>query len=326
MSPSVRSYPPGQGWREPPGAEGGKTPTAPVTINKVCVMGATGLLGRALCVALEQAGVTVQRYSRGARPGFAHWDPGSGQIEVEPMEGADAIVNLAGEDIAGRRWTPARKRVLRDSRIASTELLARTLADLPRPPHVLVNASAVGFYGHRGDDAVYEESPVGEGFLPELCQAWEAATLPAAQRGVRVVLVRLGIVLTTEGGALAKMLPLFRMGLGGRFGSGQQFMPWIALPDAVSVIRFLMAAPTISGPVNTVAPEATTNESFTESLSHVLHRPAWLTVPNFALRTALGDLSQVVLEGANVRPRVLEQAGFRFDYPRLEDALEALVH
>ena len=288
-------------------------------------MGATGLLGRALCASLERAGIEVQRYSRGTRPGFVHWDPESGELDAANFDGVDAVVNLAGEDIAERRWTPERKQVLRDSRVLSTQLLAARLAELETPPRVLVNASAVGFYGHRGEDAVYEESPPGTGFLPELCQAWEQATAPAAARGIRVVLARFGIVLTTEGGALAKMLPAFRMGLGGRFGSGQQFMPWIAMTDAVSVIRFLMSAQEISGPVNCVAPEATTNEQFVETLSFVVHRPAWFTVPNFALRTALGELSQILLEGANVRPRVLEQAGFRFDYPRLEDALEAII-
>ena len=288
-------------------------------------MGASGLLGRALCASLERAGVEVQRFSRGSRPGFVHWDPATGELDANCFNGVDAVVNLSGEDLAERRWTPARKRELRDSRVVSTQLLARRLSELEQPPRVLVNASAVGYYGHRGEEAVYEESPPGKGFLAELCQAWEQATAPAAARGTRVVMARFGIVLTTEGGALARMLPVFRLGLGGRFGSGQQFMPWISMTDAVSVVRFLMGAQTISGPVNCVAPEATTNEQFVETLSIVVRRPAWFTVPNFALRSALGELSQALLEGANVRPRVLEQAGFRFDYPRLEDALEAIV-
>jgi uncharacterized protein (TIGR01777 family) len=213
--------------------------------------------------------------------------------------------------------------VLRDSRVTSTQLLARKIAELPRPPKVLINASAVGFYGHRGPDAVFEQSPAGQGFLAELCQAWEAATHPAAQRGVRVAILRFGVVLSAEGGALERMLPVFRLGVGGRLGSGQQFMPWIALADAVSVIRFAISAADLAGPVNTVAPEATTNEEFTETLGRALHRPTLFSVPQFALKTVLGELSQVLLEGANVRPRVLEQAGFRFDYPRLEDALDA---
>ena len=322
-SPSDRVPPGIVSW--PPPSETGQKPAAPLTISKVSVMGATGLLGRALCAALERAGIAVLRYSRSARPGFARWDPAAGEIDAEPLRGVDAVVNVSGEDMADRRWTPARKQLLRDSRVGGTQLLARTLAELESPPQVLINISAVGFYGHRGEDAVYEESPAGRGFLPELCQAWEAATAPAAQRGIRVVVPRFGAVLTPEGGALAKLLPVFRLGLGGRLGSGQQFMPWISITDAVSVIRFLMGTPNISGPVNSVAPEATTNEDFTEVLSRVLRRPAWFAVPNFALKTALGELSQMLLEGANVRPRVLEQAGFRFDYPRLEDALEAIV-
>jgi uncharacterized protein len=323
--PSERSPLPDMRWREPSARDGQSGSPPPLTINKVCVMGATGLLGRALCASLEHAGVQVCRFSRGARPGFSRWDPQAGEIDVAALNGVDAVINLAGEDLAERRWTAARKQLLRDSRVGSTLLLSRKLAELSSPPLVLINASAVGFYGHRGEDAVSEESPAGRGFLAELCQAWEGATAPAAQRGVRVVLLRLGIVLTPEGGALAKMLPIFRLGLGGRFGSGQQFMPWISLTDAVSVIRFLMGAQTISGPVNTVAPEATTNEHFTEVLSAVLHRPALFSVPNFALKGALGELSQALLEGANVRPRVLEQAAFRFDYPRLEDALVSLI-
>jgi uncharacterized protein len=295
-----------------------------VVITKVCVMGATGFMGRALCAALERSGVTVHRYSRAARPGFSQWDPSSGQIDAEPMNGADAVINLAGEDLAASRWTPARKVALRESRVMSTQLVARAISELSQPPSVLVNASAVGFYGDRGADAVHEHSPAGHGFLAELCQAWEAATAPASQRGVRVVIPRFGVVLSADGGALARMLPLFRLGLGGRLGSGQQFMPWISLTDAVSVLRFLLAAPQVAGPVNTVAPEATTNQDFTETLGRALHRPARMAVPNFALRGMLGELSQVVLQGANVRPRVLEQVGFRFDYPRLEDALDAL--
>lgn len=288
-------------------------------------MGASGLLGRALCAALAQSGAVVHRYSRASRPGFAVWDPGSGRIDTEPLTAADAVINLAGEDLASGRWNAARKAALRESRVASTQLLARTIAEMPQPPRVLINASAVGYYGHRGPDAVFEQSPAGHGFLAELCQAWEAATQPAAQRGVRVVILRFGVVLSVEGGALARMLPIFRLGLGGRMGSGQQFMPWISLQDAVSVIRFAISANDLSGPVNSVAPEATTNEEFTETLGRTLHRPTLFTLPQFALKTALGELSQVLLEGANVRPRVLEQAGFRFDYPRLEDALEAVL-
>jgi uncharacterized protein (TIGR01777 family) len=294
-------------------------------LSKICVMGATGFLGRALCAALERSGATVHRYSRSARPGFASWDPASGEIESEPLEAADAVVNLSGEDIAGARWTAHRKKVLRDSRVGSTQLLVQTLGKLKQPPKVLINASAVGFYGHRGQDAVAENSPVGTGFLAELCQQWEQTAMQATAHGVRVVIPRLGIVLSKDGGALARMLPAFKLGVAGRLGSGQQFMSWISLLDAVSVIRFLMSATEINGVVNAVAPEPATNEEFTYLLGRIVRRPTLLPVPVFALKAALGEMSQVLLEGANVRPRVLEQAGFRFDYPRLEDALEALL-
>jgi uncharacterized protein (TIGR01777 family) len=287
-------------------------------------MGATGFLGRAFCASLEQSGVTVHRYSRSTRPGFVSWDPAVGKIDTDPLEGADAVVNLAGEDIAGARWTNARKQVLRDSRVQSTQLLATTLGKLKKPPAVLVNASAVGYYGHRGEDAVFEQSAPGQGFLAELCQAWEAAAMPAMQRGIRVVIPRFGIVLSSHGGALARMLPAFKLGVAGRLGSGKQFMSWIALSDAVSMLRFLLSAE-VFGPVNAVAPEAVSNEEFTETLGRIVRRPTLLPVPVFALKAALGELSQVLLEGANVRPRVLDEVGFRFDYPRLEDALEALV-
>lgn len=294
-------------------------------LSSVCVMGASGLLGRSLCVSLEKSGVTVHRYSRSSRPGFVSWDPNSGKIDLEPLEGADVVVNLAGEDIAGARWNAERKRALRESRIASTQLLVQALGMLKRPPSVLINASAVGYYGHRGQDAVSEISPAGTGFLAELCQAWEATALQATAYGVRVVLPRFGVVLSKDGGALARMLPAFKLGVAGKLGSGRQFMSWISLPDAVSVLRFLMSASDIQGPVNAVAPEPITNEEFTETLGRVVRRPTLLTVPNFALKAALGELSQALLEGANVRPRVLEQAGFRFDFPRLEDALEWLL-
>jgi uncharacterized protein (TIGR01777 family) len=306
-------------------SESPKNTMAAAAISSVCVMGATGLLGRALCASLEQSGVEVTRYSRGARPGFSHWDPERGEIDLGPLERADMVVNLAGENIADKRWTEARKKVLRDSRVQSTSLLARVLSELPDPPRALVNASAMGYYGDRGDEAVFEDSPPGTGFLAELCQAWEAATAPASRVGIRVVLPRMGLLLTPEGGVLQRLLPIFRMGAGGVLGSGEQFMPWIALPDAVSLFRFLMSAHDVRGPVNAVSPETTTNAHFTETLARAVHRPALLPVPGFALKLAFGELGQSLLTGANMRPRVIEQAGFRFDYPRLEDALEALL-
>jgi uncharacterized protein len=297
--------------------------------SRVCVMGASGLLGTALVASLHRAGVRVTAFSRkrgSDRPGFGHWDPSSGVIEAERLEGADAIVNLAGTNLADGRWTEKRKREFWSSRIESTALLARASAALAQPPKVLINASAVGYYGDCGDDAVYEEGPRGKGFLAELCEAWEAATEPAAAAGIRVVKLRFGVVLTPEGGALAKMLVPFRVGLGGRLGTGEQRMPWIALADAVGAARFLMQTD-VSGPVNAVAPESVTNAQFCEALAHVLGRGTFLPVPRFALRAALGSqmADEMLLSGANVRPRRLEIAGYRFEYPRIDDALEVML-
>jgi uncharacterized protein (TIGR01777 family) len=293
-------------------------------------MGASGLIGTALVARELRAGLRVTAFSRTQHknsPGMGYWNPDAGEIERERLDGADAVINLAGENLAAGRWTAARKRRLWDSRVHSTALLAKTLTELERPPHVWVNASAVGYYGNRPDDAIYEEDAPGTGFLAELCQAWEAATAPAQAAGIRVVWMRFAPVLTPQGGALAKMLPLFRLGAGGRLGSGEQPMPWIALADAVGAARFAARHPDVSGPVNAVAPEAITNEQFTEALGNVLSRPTVLPVPAFALKAVVGAelAQQALLTGANVRPRKLEVAGYRFEYPRIDDALEAML-
>ena len=292
-------------------------------------MGASGLLGTALTSGLHRSGIAVTAFSRkrhGDRPGVGHWNPETGAIEAERLRG-DAVVNLAGSNLGEGRWTEARKRSFRSSRVDATALLCRTLASLDAPPSVLINASAVGYYGDRGDEAVFEDSPPGSGFLAELCQAWEAATEPARAADIRVVNMRFGVVLSPEGGALARMLVPFKLGLGGRLGSGEQRMPWIALADAVSAIWFALRHAELSGPVNTVAPESVTNEQFSDTLASVLGRSTFLPVPRFALRALLGSemAHEMLLTGANVRPRRLEVAGFRFEYPRLQDALEALL-
>jgi uncharacterized protein (TIGR01777 family) len=305
-------------------------PAGSPAISRVCIMGASGLVGTDLAATLLKSGVFVTAFSRkpaGDRPDAGYWNPDAGTIEVARLEGTDAVVNLAGENLAAKRWTDARKRRLWSSRVDSTGMLCRALAQLERRPVVLVNASAVGFYGDRGDEAVYEESHAGTGFLAELCQAWEAATAPAVAAGIRVVQLRYGVILTPRGGALAKMLGPFKLGLGGRFGSGEQRMPWIALADAVGATRFAMRHPALSGPVNAVAPEPINNSLLTEALGRVLHRPVALPVPAFALKAALGAemARELLLSGANVRPRRLEVAGYRFEYPRLDDALEAML-
>lgn len=297
-------------------------------ISRVCLFGASGMLGGELASRLRADGVQVTSYtrkpsSRGAS--HAHWDPAHGVLDRDPLSGADAVVNLAGENLAGGRWSERRKALLRASRVESTALLSRALAELEQPPRVLVNASAVGYYGHT-DLAVDESSPRGEGFLASLCEQWEAATAPAAEAGIRVVCLRLGVVLAARGGALAKMLPAFRLGVGGRLGSGEQPFPWVGIADAVAVIRFAMQQPGLRGAVNVVAPEAVTNAQFTDALGHVLSRPTALPVPAFALRAALGELAdEALLSGANVRPQVLEREGFRFETPRLSDCLQRLL-
>lgn len=294
------------------------------------MFGASGLVGRKLVPQLEREGVRVTRYARGVRsatpePNVAYWDPPSGPIDLSPLERADAVINLAGESLADGLWTKGRKRRLWSSRVQSTELLCRAIAELSHKPAVLVNASAVGYYGHRELEEVREGSQRGGGFLAELAEAWEAATQPAQAAGVRVVMLRFGVVLAPEGGALAKMLPVFRKGFGGRMGDGTQAMPWISLPDAIGVIRFAIACRELSGPVNAVAPEIVTNAQLTDSLARVLGKPARLPVPAFVLRATLGELAQeTLLMSARVRPHKLEVAGYRFEYPRLEDALITL--
>lgn len=290
-------------------------------------MGASGLLGTALTASLRADGVEVVEFSRHARGGRAHWDPEKSEIDAARLEGADAIINLAGESLDSGRWSEGRKRRLWTSRVASTALLARTVATLKHKPEVLVNASAVGYYGDRGEESVDEHSRPGHGYLADLCQAWEQATTAAQEAGVRVVILRWGVVLTPRGGALAKLLPPFRLGLGGRLGRGGQGMPWLALADAVNIVRFVIAHRELRGPINAVAPEVIRNADLVQALGRALGRPTAFNVPSFALRAIFGSqmAQEMLLEGALVRPRVLEESGYRFEYPRLDDALEAML-
>lgn len=292
---------------------------------RIAVSGSSGLVGTAFTGFMEPAGHHIARLVRpGSAPGRARlsWDPESGAIDREGLEGLDAVVHLAGENIASGRWTAARKARLRGGRIAGTTLLSETLAGLSRPPRVLVSASAIGFYGDRGDEPLDEHEAAGRGFLPELSTAWEASTEPAERAGIRVVKLRIGIVLSPKGGALAKMLPPFRLGLGGRLGSGRQIMSWIALADLVRAIRFAIVTPTLSGAVNATAPGAVSNAEFTRTLARVLGRPAVFPIPGFVLRALFGELAdEVLLAGARVLPRRLKEQGFRFEHPDLEEAL-----
>lgn len=290
------------------------------------VTGASGLVGSALTEHLTRQGHRVDRLvRRPAAPGAKEigWDPAKGTIDREALEGADAVVHLAGESVAVA-WTAERKRAIRDSRVAGTGLLASALADLRRPPRVLVSASAIGYYGDRGEKTVTEDSPPGTGFLAETARAWEAAAEPALEAGVRVVHPRIGMVLSARGGALAKMLTPFRLGVGGVVGTGRQQMSWIALADLVAVLEHLALTDELSGPVNAVAPHPVTNREFTATLGRVLSRPTVLPLPAFAVRLVFGEMGQaLLLDGARVLPARLEASGFRFRYPRLEEALRA---
>jgi uncharacterized protein (TIGR01777 family) len=294
---------------------------------RIAISGASGLVGSALAPFLTSGGHEVLRLVRREPEGEAElrWDPARDEVDARALEGVDAVVHLAGESIAGRRWSPARKAAIRASRIESTHLLASTLAGLERKPRVLVNASAVGFYGDRGDERLDEKSSLGSGFLAEVCREWEAATWPAEQAGIRVVKLRIGIVLSPAGGVLAIMLRPGRLGLGGHLGSGRQFMPWIALDDLVGVIQHALFEEGLSGPVNAVAPEPAANAEVVRALGRVLRRPAWLAVPAALLRLAMGRelADQTALASTRAQPTRLLSSGFQFLYPELESALRA---
>ena len=295
----------------------------------VLLSGASGLVGRAVRAALESAGHSVRPLARGGaqgEPNAVAWDPLTGRVPEEQVNGADWLIHLAGENIASGRWTAAKKARIYDSRAVATRLLCDRLAAVPRPPRVIIAASAIGYYGDRGDERLDELSPPGLGFLPEVCQAWEDAVRPAAAAGVRTVNLRIGVVLSAAGGALARMLPLFRAGLGGRLGDGRQFMSWIALDDLVRVIEFAAANETLSGPINAVAPTPVRNRAFAQTLAAVLHRPAFLPTPGFVLRTVLGEMADaLLLASAQVFPERLLAAGFQFQHPQLADALKHLL-
>ncbi len=295
---------------------------------KVLVSGSSGLIGSALLPFLTARDHTVHRLVRSARPSQVDvaWDPSAARIDATRLSGIDAAVHLAGESIAGGRWTAQRKARIRDSRVEGTRLLAEALGQSPQPPKVLVCASAVGFYGDRGSEQVDEESASGEGFLAEVCREWEAAAAPAAARGIRVVHLRIGVVLSAAGGALATMLTPFRLGLGGVVGSGDQYMSWIALDDVVGAIYHALITQALSGPVNAVAPTPVTNREFTKTLGRVLSRPTLLPIPAFAARLAFGEMAdELLLSSTRVAPTKLQATGYRFRFPELEGALRHLL-
>jgi len=295
---------------------------------KVLVTGSSGFVGSALLPAFEERGHDTTRLVRGAPQAGktdVAWDPAKSWIDAERLTGHDAVIHLAGESIVGR-WSKTKKQRILESRRQGTRFLAETLATLPRPPRVLVSASAVGYYGDRGDDLLDEESTPGADFLAEVCKAWEAATEPARQRGIRVVRARIGMVLSSSGGALKRMLTPFRLGLGGRIGNGKQFMSWVSLEDLVSALIYLVEKDQLEGPFNIVAPHPVRNAEFTAILAKTLHRPAFLPMPASAARMAFGEMAEaLLLSSARVEPRRLEEAGYSFRHTDLPAALGAVV-
>jgi uncharacterized protein len=294
----------------------------------VAISGASGLLGHALRDHLTTAGYRVLalvRRREQADDTHVWWDPSSADNDLRALAGARAVVHLAGENVAQRRWSEAQKRRIHDSRKLGTENLSRALAALERPPEALISASGIGFYGDSGDRILLESDRPGPGFLSQVCIDWEAGADAARARGMRVVHPRIGLVISADGGALARMLPVFRLGLGGKIGSGRQYLSWISLLDLVRVLRFAIETPSLSGPINTVAPGAVTNADFTTTLGRVLGRPTPFAVPEFALRVALGGLSTELLSSQRVAPAELTRAGFVFQHPELDGALRAAL-
>ena len=293
----------------------------------VLITGASGLIGGALISRLTEEGVDAIPLLRTDTPATSKsisWNPHTGEISLPKKTTIDAVVHLAGESIASGRWTSSKKRLLWDSRIKPTKLLCESLGRYDPKPPVLISASAVGYYGNRSDESLNEASSSGDGFLAELGQAWERATAPATNAGIRVVNLRIGIVLSKSGGALAKMLPAFKLGLGGPLGSGNQFMSWIALDDLVSIILFAIRNEDIRGPINATSPNPITNKEFTKALAKAVRRPAILPVPRFALNILFGQMAdEALLASQRALPQKLAEAGFQFQYPNLSDALAA---
>lgn len=294
---------------------------------KVLLTGSHGLVGSALAAYLVGGGHQVVRaVRRNPEAGDVLWDPVGQGLDPESLAGVDALVHLAGESIASGRWTPEVKRRIRDSRTQGTRLLSEALAALPDPPKVVVSASAIGIYGSRGEQWLNETAPVGDDFLAEVCQGWEAAWGAAEAKGIRVVKLRFGLILSPQGGALARMLLPFQLGLGGRLGSGRQWMSWIALDDVLGIIQHALVTPDLVGAVNAVAPEPVSNLQFTRILARVLQRPAVAWVPSLAARLAFGEMADaLLLTSARVVPEKLQQSGYRFAYPHLEEALRHVL-
>ena len=299
---------------------------------KIVVTGATGLVGSALVPSLTAGGHSVVRLVRkqsnasGGGVTDALWQPDRGEIDASALAGCDAAVHLAGENISEGRWTDEKKRRIIESRVKGTRLLSETLARLTPRPRVLVSASATGYYGDRGDELLTEESTSGKNFVAEVCREWEAATEPARAAGLRTALLRFGIVLSREGGALAKMMTPVKLGVGGKLGSGRQYYSWIAIEDAVAAIRHALENEAVSGPVNLVSPQPVTNGEFTKALGKALGRPTLFAVPAFAARLAFGEMAdELLLASARVEPARLKATGFEFKYPTIEAAMHHIA-
>ena len=294
---------------------------------KVAITGASGLVGHALAEALKGTGdepisVTRQR----TQVGSVFWDPAKGEIEAEKLEGIDAIVHLAGENIAGGRWTKSFKQKILDSRVNGTRLIAETILKLSQPPKVFISTSAVGYYGDRGDATLTEDSRGGEGFLADVCRAWEGCADRMIEAPIRLAKLRFGVVLSKRGGTLPLMLTPFRLGLGGVIGPGTQYMSWVTIDDVVRAIQFVQTHDDASGVFNVTSPDPVTNREVTKTLGRALHRPTVLGIPTFAARLALGEMAdELLLSSTRAIPEHLQKIGFRFDHPKLKEALEYLL-
>lgn len=293
---------------------------------RILVSGASGPIGAALLPSLKTQGSAVTRLVRGSATGKDQivWDP-SRPLSPDSVSGFDAVIHLAGESIVGR-WTDAKKRRILDSRAQGTGHLAEAAAIAAQPPRVFISASAVGFYGNRGDEILREDSPSGTGFAAEICRQWEAATQPAANAGIRTTQLRIGVVMSADGGALPKMLPAFRMGLGGRLGNGRQWWTWVSVRDVVGAIHHVLNDESLSGPVNTVPPNPVTNAEFTSILASVLNRPAIFPMPAFAVRLIFGEMgAELFLGSQRVEPAKLVATGYQFQHPDLRNALKEIL-
>ncbi len=297
---------------------------------KILISGASGLVGTHLIPTLREKGHEIHRLVRKAPRGAdeIEWDAQKGlrPEEQAKLENFDAVVHLAGDNVASESWSAAKKRRIKESRTVGTRVLVEALGRCQTPPQILVSASAIGFYGDRGDEVLTEESPPGEGFFPEVCSEWEREAEKAADFGARVVMPRIGVVLTKDGGALEKMLTPFKFGVGGTIGGGRQYMSWIALADLIRIFHFALEKNDLRGPVNATAPNPSTNEEFTKALGRALNRPTVLPVPEFAVKLMFGEMGQtLLLEGCRVVPRRLLDAGFEFEHADLEQTLKSVL-